>query len=296
MLIVCSLLQRKGISMRIFVLLTLMLITACGSKHSPEIVLSDMFEPSGNITDLHTGKLLTAQQLLLALSKQPVIIIGEQHDNVAHHQIEHWLIDELPHYRPQGSILMEMFTPDHQVKIDTIKNSLYVVFPDNGIQLMQDLNWKQSWNWALYGPIVITALQAPYPLLSANLDRHEISDIYKHPVFTQGLLSSQPEVRQSLSNIIRLSHGNRIDSQQLNAMLAIQQQRDRRMAQSLSAAPMPSLLIAGAYHAAKNLGVPLHMQDIGIEKPPTVLMLVEKGASNKSDVADYQWEAKFLKP
>ncbi len=41
-------------------------------------------------------------------------------------------------------------------------------------------------------------------------------------------------------------------------MLAIQQQRDRRMAERLLAAPTPALLIAGGYHAAKSV-VPLHV-------------------------------------
>lgn len=72
-------------------------------------------------------------------------------------------------------------------------------------------------------------------------------------------------------------------------MVAIQQQRDRRMAQRLLAAPTPSLLIAGGYHASRLVGVPLHMQDLQPAVQPAVLMLVEQGSEVGKEQADYLW-------
>jgi uncharacterized iron-regulated protein len=73
------------------------------------------------------------------------------------------------------------------------------------------------------------------------------------------------------------------------AMLAVQQQRDRRMAERLLAAPMPSLLFAGAYHARKDIGVPIHVLDLGASQAPTVLMLAQQGSEVTAAMADYVW-------
>jgi uncharacterized iron-regulated protein len=73
------------------------------------------------------------------------------------------------------------------------------------------------------------------------------------------------------------------------AMLAVQQQRDRRMAERLLAAPAPSILLAGAWHARKDVGVPLHVVDLGATETPTVLMLAEQGAEVTATMADYVW-------
>ena len=73
------------------------------------------------------------------------------------------------------------------------------------------------------------------------------------------------------------------------AMLAVQQQRDRRMAERLLAAPTPSLLLAGAWHARKDVGVPLHVVDLGATEAPTVLMLAEQGGEVTAAMADYVW-------
>lgn len=72
-------------------------------------------------------------------------------------------------------------------------------------------------------------------------------------------------------------------------MLAVQQQRDRQMAEQLLAAPAPALLFAGAYHARLDIGVPLHVQDLGEHSAPVVVMLAEKGAVVSSASADYVW-------
>ena len=102
--------------------------------------------------------------------------------------------------------------------------------------------------------MTMAAMRAPYPLWSANTDRSEITAFYQQPQFPAGQLSAQPAVRKALEETIRTSHGGQIEADQLQAMLAIQQQRDRRMAERLLAAPTPALLIAGGYHAAKSVG------------------------------------------
>lgn len=50
------------------------------------------------------------------------MIVGEKHDNQYHHEIEYWLMTQLPNKRPQGAVLLEMLTPDQQNLVDNTKN------------------------------------------------------------------------------------------------------------------------------------------------------------------------------
>ncbi|AIM23056.1 ChaN family lipoprotein [Serratia marcescens] len=273
--------------MRYLILLAALALGAC-SQTPVKTPASDVAS-LGNITDLHSGATLTPEQLLTRLAQQPRVIVGEKHDNPYHHQIEQWLVQQLPQRRPQGSVLMEMINPNQQAQVDKVKQWLQSDPTVRDGRVAELIAWQPGWEWALYGGVTMAAMRAPYPLWSANLDRSEIAAFYQQPQFPAGQLSSQPAVRKALEETIRTSHGGQIEAAQLHAMLAIQQQRDRRMAERLLAAPTPALLIAGGYHAAKSVGVPLHVRDLQPAAAPTVLMLAEPGVQVDVHTADYLW-------
>jgi len=241
----------------------------------------------GQIIELRTGAQLTPAQLLERLAAAPKLLVGERHDNSDHHALQLWLLRALAAQRPQGSLLLEMLTPDQQVKVDQARAAIAAG------QAPQDtldaLAWQPGWAWSLYGPLVQHALRQPYPLLAANLERREIMQIYTQVPQQQGQASTAQPVRVALLQQIRQSHCNLLPESQLPAMLAVQQQRDRRMAEALIAAPEPSLLFAGAFHASRELGVPLHLQDLGAAKGVQVLILAEAGSQVAVEAADFVW-------
>ncbi|HBZ8438620.1 ChaN family lipoprotein [Klebsiella aerogenes] len=265
------------------------LLSAC---HSPVHPLSPAGEHAlvekANIRDTASGRTLTPQQLLNQLAQAPLVIVGEEHTNAQHHQIERWLLQNLHTLRPQGSVLMEMIDLSQQEAVNRVKRASLSGTTVSATRAAETLRWNPGWPWALYRDVVMTALQAPYPLLAANLSRQQVSDIYQHPTFPRGMLSNSPQVHESLSAIIYLMHNGQIDGEQVTSMLAIQQQRDRLMATQMQAAPRPTLLIAGGYHAAKDIGVPLHLADLKAEKP-LVLLLTTDGATLTAKQADYIW-------
>jgi uncharacterized iron-regulated protein len=263
--------------MRVMVILAVLLLSACQHVSVPPPV-------SGEIRELRSGQTLTAQELLARLAKPLRLIVGEQHDNRDHHQLQLWLLQALGERRPQGSLLLEMLTPDQQVRVDHIKYSSPLP-----ADLPNALAWQPGWEWNLYGPIVGFALTQPYPLLAANLDTLEIRTVYAKPPTLSGSRSNASMVKETLLAQISDSHCGLLPTSQMPAMLAVQQQRDRRMAGRLLAAPTPSLLFAGAYHARKDVGVPIHVLDLGEPEAPTVLMLAEQGAVVTPAMADYVW-------
>nr|WP_288257405.1 ChaN family lipoprotein [uncultured Pseudomonas sp.] len=277
--------------MRAVLLSCLMLLAACQGRPMPPPAplapLGHEHADLGRIVDLANGRTIDPEQLLDRLARAERVLVGEQHDNPDHHALQLWLLRELSRLRPQGSVLMEMLNRDQQAKVDQAQ-----AVAREG-QAMADpfdaLAWQPGWDWSLYGPLVLHQLRQPYPLLAANLDRAEIMQIYRQRPLLQGERSSAADVQERLLSDIRDSHCGLLPDSQLPAMLAVQQQRDRRMAEALLAAPQPSLLLAGAFHVRKDLGVPLHLIDLGVRNTTAVLILAEAGRSVDASMADYVW-------
>ncbi|MBK5399344.1 ChaN family lipoprotein [Pseudomonas sp. TH39(2020)] len=263
--------------MRGILMLTLLLLSACQHVSTPPPVV-------GEIRDLRSGQALTAEELVKRLEKPSRLIVGEQHDNRDHHELQLWLLQSLGERRPQGSLLLEMLTPDQQSRVDDVRHS-----PTPPTDLPGALAWQSGWDWNLYGPIVRFALPQPYPLLAANLDMLEVRAVYANPPTLSGSRSNAASVKDELLKQVSDSHCGLLPQSQMPAMLAVQQQRDRRMAERLLAAPTPSLLFAGAYHARKDVGVPIHVLDLGEPQAPVVLMLAEQGSEVTPVMADYVW-------
>ncbi|PYC17409.1 iron(III) ABC transporter [Pseudomonas jessenii] len=258
-------------------LLAVALLAGCQHALAPPPI-------NGEIRDLRSGEVLTAQQLVKRLAEPERLIIGEQHDNADHHAAQLWLLRSLGEQRPQGSLLLEMLTPDQQPRVDQVRQA---ATPPADFPVA--LAWEDGWDWNLYGPIVRFALTQPYPLLAANLDSAEIRTFYRDPPVLNGERSNTASVKAVLLEQFSDSHCGLLPESQMPAMLAVQQQRDRRMAERLLAAPKPALLLAGAWHARKDVGVPLHVVDLGATESPIVLMLAEQGAEVTATMADYVW-------
>lgn len=262
--------------MRLLLILTLSVLTACQSIAPPPV--------SGRIRDLHNGQALTPEMLVERLAQAPRVVVGEQHDNRDHHALQLWLLQALAGQRTQGSLLLEMLTPSQQTRVDAVRQ-----LPALPKDLPGALDWSPGWDWSLYGPVVEFALAQRYPVLAANLDTAEIQRFYRQAPGLSGVRSNAITVKDELLEQIRESHCGLLPDSQMPAMLAVQQQRDRRMAERLLSAPTPALLLAGAWHGRKDVGVPLHVLDLGADNAPIVLLLAEEGSGVTSAMADYVW-------
>lgn len=263
--------------MRVVLILAMLMLSACQHVSAPPPVV-------GEIRDLRSGRSLTPQELVTQLAKSSRLIVGEQHDSRDHHELQLWLLQSLGERRPQGSLLLEMLTPDQQPRVDEVRHA-----SAPPAHLPGALAWQEGWDWDLYGPIVRFALTQPYPLLSANLATPEVRAIYTNPPTLSGSRSNAPSVKDELLQQVSDSHCGLLPTSQMPAMLAVQQQRDRRMAERLLAAPEPSVLFSGAFHARKDVGVPIHLLDLVAPEAPTVLMLAQQGGEVTPAMADYVW-------
>ena len=239
----------------------------------------------GHIIDLASGRAISPEQLVQRLAGTPRVLVGEKHDNPDHHALQLWLLRAMQGNRVQGSLLLEMLQPEQQPLVDKVQGQ---PLPAN---LPKALAWQEGWDWQLYGPIVREALQDRVQLLAANLSPGEMRQAYRQPAPLTGKRSNAPAVKGALLEQVRAGHCGMLPESQLPAMLAVQQQRDRRMAERLLSAPQPALLFAGAYHVRKDLGIPLHLADLGASASgeTKVLLLAEVGEQVEPGQADYVW-------
>jgi len=274
---------------RILALLVLGLLTGCHALPP----LSEWQSPEGLehpdlglIVDLRSDTVLTTAQLVAELQTQDRLLVGERHDNPDHHALQLWLLRALGEERPQGSLLLEMLEPEQQALVDAVRRE--VREGRAPADLPEALGWQKGWDWGQYGLLVSYALAQPYPLLHANLGRDEIMSIYRAAPSLRGRKSTAAAVSEALLAQIEASHCGMLPASQLPAMLAVQQQRDRRMAERVLAAAEPVMLLAGAFHVRRDLGVPLHVEDLS-GKSVSVLMLAEVGETVSAAQADYVW-------
>ncbi|SDS91916.1 Uncharacterized iron-regulated protein [Halopseudomonas xinjiangensis] len=236
----------------------------------------------GQILETRAGAWIDPVELVDRLASAPYVVVGEKHDNPDHHALQQWLLEQLHARRPQQSLLLEMLVPAQEAKIGDVRAE-----PDqmDDQTLQRRLDWDAGWPWALYGELLRWGLREPQRLLPANLGRDEILELYR------GEAPPMPEydedTRSFLQRTIVDAHCGKLPPEQVSSMLAIQYARDQRMAASLSDAPAPALLIAGSFHARRDLGVALHWPE---DKTLAVIMLAEAGGELPSaKQADYVW-------
>lgn len=277
------------VSRAMLLVCSLLMLSACQQPVNLQTVsLNDAVLQKSRIIVMENGMRLTPDVLADRLSQAPLLIIGEEHTNRDHHIIEQWLLERLVQQRPQGSVLMEMLSIDQQPLVNEVKRAMAANSYLREPRIQELLRWNTGWPWTLYRGLVLSVLQGNYPLIAANLDQAQVHDIFQTARFPSGEQAASKTARDVLSSLILTMHNGAMTPRQLTAMLAIQQSRDRFMAMQLLHAPRPTLLFAGGAHAAKNMGVPLHIQDLRGDKP-LVLMLATDDSTLTAGQADYVW-------
>ncbi|MFV0283962.1 MAG: ChaN family lipoprotein [Castellaniella sp.] len=273
--------------------LLVLLLTACQHLPDPDQQAAAPAQTAqqGQILSGTEGRTLTADALLDELAQADIVIVGERHDARAHHLIEEWVVRTLPLRRPAGSYVLEMATASQQARLDATQRAFPVTRPTDDA-LQAQLVWNRRWPWRQYGGLITALMAQTAPVLAANLDRPEVEQILRSNARPAGAPSSDPAIVRTLKDLIVDSHGMRADDDRLDGMIAVQMQRDRRMAKTLLRAPKPAILFTGNIHALKTLGVLVHLRDLqaGLVFPKVkVLLLTEASAGFDGRHADYLW-------
>jgi len=217
-----------------------------------------------------SARLMSATALLLSLSAcslQPrlsdedrlaawlpadVLLLGEQHDAVAHQRVQQGLVATLAGRGQLAALALEM--------ADSGTSTAGLPSDASPEQVRASLKWDDTaWPWTAYGPVVMSAQRAGVPVLGANLPR---SDMRASMADSQLDLHLPAPAFKAQQQLIRQGHCDLLPEGQITPMTRIQIARDRRMADTLAKAVQPGkvvMLISGSVHADKQLGVPQHL-------------------------------------
>jgi uncharacterized iron-regulated protein len=189
---------------------------------------------------------------MAALLPADAVLIGEQHDAPEHHVIEREAVEALVARGRLAALTLEMAEEGNgtgHLPADATEE-----------QVRTALSWNdKGWPWAVIGPAVMAAVRAGVPVLGANLPQERMKDAMADVSLDAQLGDS---ARQAQQKAVREGHCNLLPESQIGPMTRIQIARDRAMAQAVVKARQPGktvLLIAGAGHVLRPLGVPQHL-------------------------------------
>lgn len=215
-----------------------------------------------------------------AVSAQDVLILGEVHDNPAHHVLQ---ADRVAEFVP-AAIVFEMLTPEQA----------QIVKPENRAdpaKLAVALDWaKSGWpDFEMYHPIFTAAPQAR--IYGAQVPRHiaraafetGIDEAFSGDASTYGLSDPLPEDEQDIREAMQMSaHCDALPKDLLPGMVQIQRLRDAELAHAVLRAMTetggPVAVITGNGHARRDWGVPVYLERAAPELDLHVVGQTEDGA------------------
>lgn len=200
--------------------------------------------------------------LFLALScaaaAQDISVLGEVHDNPAHHAAQ---AERVAAIAP-AAIVFEMLTPDQAARVTP-------ALRQDQQALAEALDWANSgWpDFAMYYPIFAAAPQAR--IYGAGVEREEarvaMDGGFDGPMNGEaarfGLDQPLPEDQQQAREALQMeAHCNAIPEEMLPGMVRIQRLRDAMLARTALAAHEetggPVVVITGNGHARRDWGMP----------------------------------------
>lgn len=227
---------------------------------------------------------------MAALLPADVVLIGEQHDAPDHHVIEREAVEALVARGRLAALTLEMAEEGN--------GTGHLPADATETQVLTALSWNdKAWPWADYGPAVMAAVRAGVPVTGANLPRERMKDAMSDVSLDAQLGDS---ARLAQQKAVREGHCNLLPESQIGPMTRIQIARDRAMAQAVLKARQPGktvLLIAGAGHVLRPLGVPQHLPS-DLKVASVQLRAAPAAAAPEGPTSDYDsiWATPPLPP
>jgi uncharacterized iron-regulated protein len=259
---------------------------------------------AGRIYDMGQGKLHDPSEGPLRLPPAGIALLGEVHDNPAHHRLRGWLIADALRRQPdrRPAVVVEQIRTDQQPALDQFKalNEQQCCRLTTAVDLLQLLDWdKSGWPPAeMYRPLFDAVVAGGLPIVPANPPRDRVRAVARGGLDVlageertrMGLDSALPApLADALRHELEESHCGALPPQAMSGMAAAQRYLDAHMADALIAGAQShgsAILIAGNGHVRADRGVPWHIRQRAPGTPVTAILLLEV-EDGRTDPADY---------
>ncbi len=238
------------------------------------------------------GRFIDAQQLVRRMVAADFVLLGEQHDNLDHHRLQAWAIEQIIAVGRRPPVAFEMLGPEQEPAL----RRYLADNPRRVVGLAAAVGWDQSgWPaWPTYEPIFAAALGAGLEIRTANLPLADVRALARQqplPTASRAFYRlDQPLDRatnSAMAEEIRQSHCGQLPEQMVPGMVAVQRARDAAMARAMTTdAPVGAVLVAGAGHVRSDRGVPAQITALAPGRSTFSLGFVEV-ADGRVDPAAY---------
>jgi uncharacterized iron-regulated protein len=219
-----------------------------------------------------------------ALAEVRFALLGEVHDNPAGHRLRLDWLREMTRRR-RWAIALEQFDAPAQPLLDAARSKLAARIAADPRRAARELAEAagfsfDGWDWTLYEPVIVLALERGLPLVAANLPvgRGRPSGDARPP---EGWGAAEAG---AMAEAIREGHCGLLPERAVDGMVRIQIARDATMARSMVDAHrgtgLPVVLLAGNGHVRADIGVPLHLAGLLPGERIVALGIGERGVAH----------------
>jgi uncharacterized iron-regulated protein len=189
--------------------------------------------------------------------RQPVVMLGEVHDNAAQHAFRERALRDWLAAGARPVLVMEQFDRERQGELD----ALLARTPKPDADTVIAAVGGKGWDWSLYRPYIALALQHGLPIVAANVSREQARQVMREGLAPLGFDASVPDgLLKRLASEIEASHCGALDAAAARRMALAQVARDQAMAgmvERYAQAGREVLLLAGNGHVRRDAGAPL---------------------------------------
>lgn len=228
-----------------------------------------------------------------ALRHAPFVLLGEIHDNPAHHAARATLLRELLADGRPTTVVFE--------QLGRMQDLPLAGAPRESQALIEAGQFdQQGWRWPLHKPVFDAALAGGASIRGGNIERDQARQIVKEgetawPVDLAALKAQTPwsdTQQQVMLTDIEQGHCGAMPARLLPGMALAQRARDAAMAQAMllarAAGSQRVVLIAGNGHVRRDMAVPVYLQAAGVPAADIVSRgyLEEEGAATPYDTVE----------
>ncbi len=229
--------------------------------------------PSGQprIWDVRAERFVSERQLVADIAAARYRLLGEVHDNPAHHDIRARLIIAIADTGARPAVVFEQFDLDHD---DALLAAQAARADAEQLAEAGRLD-RKSWKWPLHKPILEAALSMRLPVRAGNSSRAQLrGDLQAAAVKnTDAIWYARLHAArwtESHARILRAeiieSHCGQLPEAIVPRLVLAQRIRDATLAQALVSAATAdgAVLIAGNGHVRADIAVPVYLNVAGL--------------------------------
>lgn len=236
------------------------------------------------------------------MQRQPVVLLGEIHDNSGQHAVRAQALALLLRTGSRPALAFEQFDRERQADIDRVLGQTPTDGDDRAGQLVA--LGAHGWDWTAYRPFLELALQYRLPIIAANLSRGDAMRVSKEgfaAVFDPaqqrelGLDRLPADLLRAQQQEIDEGHCHQIAADMLPALARAQIARDAALAQAIRPYLQRGVvLLTGNGHVRRDIGVP-HFLPAQQQDRIVSIALVERDTS-ADGIPPGQFDAVFRTP